>query len=310
MDERLIPINGLIALLRGEGGWPGLLGDQGFERYQLEVPITTPLGDFRADALLYRCDPNLILLGEGKSGRNIDREQAQKYLAADLPSLTRTGVIPPQLRRANAVSVRTLFVGREEHRGELERGLRHLGINTPLLTVGPNRVRLSSASGTPGLDDFDVHHSAGLPPGRLPVDHQSEDQDILEVLLPQVVACQARREDIVSIESLAASTVPEWPVLSHGARQAFLGRIAELLRRVAAKEMRNQFRYEPVIEPDSRGRIVLLTSPAMRDPRGRTRAWQAQQTRAEAALRRRGARPIPGQLSLDQLADEGGLADE
>jgi hypothetical protein len=57
-------------------------------------------------------------------------------------------------------------------------------------------------------------------------------------------------------------------------------------------------------------RIKILTSPAMRDPRGRTRAWQAQQARAEAALRRRGPRPIPGQLSLDQLAGEGGLADE
>jgi hypothetical protein len=286
------------------------LRDQGFERHQFEVPITTPLGDLRADALLYQLDPNLILLGEGKSGRNIDADQAQKYLAADVSSLARTGVIPPPLRRASAVSVRTLFVGREEHRGDLERSLRHLGINTPLLTVGPTRVRLSSSSGTPGLDDFDVQHSGGLPPGRLPMDYQSEDQDILEVLLPQVVARQARREDIVSLESLAASTVPEWPVLSHGARQAFLSRIAALLRRVAANEMRGQFVFEPVVEPDSRGRIKILTTPAMRDPRGRTRAWQAQQTRAEAALRRRGPRPIPGQLSLDQLADEGGLADE
>jgi hypothetical protein len=53
----------------------------------------------------------------------------------------------------------------------------------------------------------------------------------------------------VSLESLAASTVPEWPVLSHGARQAFLGRIAELLRRVAANEMRGQFVFDPVLAP-------------------------------------------------------------
>ena len=44
MDERLIPINGLIALLRGDGGWPKTLGDAGFKRHQLEVPISTPKG--------------------------------------------------------------------------------------------------------------------------------------------------------------------------------------------------------------------------------------------------------------------------
>lgn len=310
MDDRLIPINGLIALLRGEGGWPGLLRDQGFRRHQLEVPVTTPLGDFRADAVIYRHEPDLIFLTEGKSGRNIEEEQARKYLAADPSWLARTGAVPPSLRQSPEVAVSTLFVGREEQRADLEVALRHLDIDAPLLTVGAHRVRLSGASGTAGLDDFDVQHSGGLPPARIPVDHQSSDEDILEVLLPQVVACQARADDIVSIESLAAAVLPEWPVLSHGARQAFLGRIAELLRRVAKNEMRGQFRYEALPQPDSRGRIIIESTPARRDPRGRTRAWQAQQTRAEAALRRRGARPSPGQMSIDDLADQGGLADE
>lgn len=310
MDERLVPINGLIALLRAEGGWPGPLKDQGFERHQLEVPVTTPVGDIRADALLYRRDPDLILLAEAKSGRNVNEDQARRYLAADHASLRRTGVIPDRLRSVDSLDVRTLFVGREEHRADLEASLRHLDIDAPLLTVGAIRVRLSGASGTSGVDDFDVHHSGGLPPARLPVDHQSGDEEILEILLPEVVARQARREDIVSVEMLAAGVLPEWTVLSHGARQAFLGRLAELLRHVAANEMRGQFRYEPLGQPDSRGRIVFESTPAARDPRGRTRAWQAQQGRAEATLRRRGARPAPGQLSFDDLADLGGLVDE
>jgi len=74
--------------------------------------------------------------------------------------------------------------------------------------------------------------------------------------------------------------------------------------------MRGQFRYEGLKQPHTRGRIVIDVSPAKRDPRGRTQAWQAQQKRAAAALRRRAARERAGQLSLDELADEGGLADE
>jgi hypothetical protein len=42
MDERLIPINGLLALLRGEGNWPPQLREQRFRRHQLEMPIATP----------------------------------------------------------------------------------------------------------------------------------------------------------------------------------------------------------------------------------------------------------------------------
>ena len=310
VDERLIPINGLIALLRGGGGWPASLGDQGFQRHQLELPINTPLGDVVADALIYRREPDLVLLCEGKSGRNIDELQARKYVAVDSSWLHRRGVVPPALRAADDLAVRALFVGREVHRAGLEAGLRSLDVDAPLLTVGPERVRLSGTSGIEGLDDFDVHHQAGLPPGRIPVDHQSSEQDLLEALLPQVVAAQARNEDIVSVEMLAERVLPEWPVLAHGARGAFLNRIAEILRGLAAGEMRGQFRYEALAEPHTRGRIVIEATPATRDPRGRTQAWQAQQRRAGKALHRRLEREIAGQLSIDELADQGGLAEE
>lgn len=310
MDERLIPVNGLIALLRGEGGWPRLLGEQGLRRHQLEVPVSTPSGDFRADALLYRREPNLILLVEAKSGSNIDRAQAEKYLAADVAWLRRTGAIPPSLRASPDLAVHALFVGREEHRAALEAGLRHLDMEAPLLTVGSHRARLSGASAVNGLDDFDHHHHAGLPPARLPVDHQSPGRELLELLIPLVIAAQAREQDIVSVESLAERIVPEWAVLSHGARQQFVGRIAQILRALAGGEMRGQIRYEPADGADMRGRLIIDSTPASKDPRGRTRAWQAQQRRAGAALRRPRPPRIAGQLSLDELADQGGLADD
>ena len=310
MDDRLIPLNGLIALLRGEGGWPGLLRDQGFLRHQLEVPMSTPLGDFRADALIYRRRPDLILLCESKSGRNIEEQQARRYEAADIEWLRRAGGIPPELMGPSTTRVRPLFIGREEHRADLEHGLRLLDIEAPLLTVGAERVRLSGASGTPGLDDFDVGHGGGLPPARIPVDHQSDDEPLLEQLIPQIIAAQARDEDIVAATSIADSILPEWAVLAHGARQSFVRRIEILLTGLAAGEFRGQFRYERAQGTGDRGRIVLETTPATRDPRGRTQAWQAQQNRARQALKRPRPSQPPGQMSIDDLAGQGGLADE
>lgn len=311
MDDRLIPINGLLALLRGEGNWPGILRDQGFRRHQLEVPVATALGDVRVDALIYRCAPNLIMLAESKSGRNLEEEQAKRYVAADASWLRRAGAIPPELVAAPVeLPVRTLFVGREEHRADLEHGLVRLGIEAPLLTIGAERVRLSGASAIAGLDDFDELHHGGIPPARIPVDHQSNDDDLLEVLIPQIISAQARADEFVSVESFAAAILPEWVVLSHSGRQSFTRRIEALLVALSAGEFRGQFRYERPRGTGDRGRVVIETTPATRDPRGRTQAWQAQQHRAARALRRRRRTELQGQMSLDELADQGGLADE
>lgn len=312
MDPRLIPINGLIALLRGEGGWPRPLGDAGFKRHQLEVPLNTKEGEVRADALVYRHSPDLILLCECKSGKNVDVEQAEKYLSLDVSWLRRSGVIPPPLRESTSIAVQTLYVGTDEHRPDLEQGLQQLGA-VPLLTVSAERVQLSGAARTPGLLDFIELHSAGLPPARLPVDHQSEDDEVLELLVPAIVAAQASLKDHVGIDGLCGDILPEWPILGERARREFIGRVTQLAKGLAAGEMKGQFRYEPPsgIQPHPPGRLVITDSPATRHPQGRTRAFQAQQRKAEKALRRKSRRdPIPGQTSLDELAQEGGLADE
>lgn len=310
MDDRLIPINGVIALLRGEGGWPRLLGDQGFRRDKLEVPLQTSLGPVRVDAVLYRKQPDLILLVEAKSGKNIDRKQATRYLSANAEWLRRVGALPAPLRRNPAVPVRTMFAGLEKHRAQLERALREFEIDAPLLTVGASRARLTGASCVPGLDDFDMQHKAGLPPARLPIDHQSQDDELRELVIPELIAAQAQDEDVVAVESLAARILPEWAVLSHSARRSFANRVSQLVRHLATHGMRGQFRYEPETRADMTGRIIIERTPATDDPRGRTRAWQAQQNRAGAALRRQRRHPTPGQLSLDDLAEAGGLADD
>lgn len=309
MDPRLVPINGLIALLRGEGGWPPRLKAQGFQRDQLEVPLTTPAGDTRVDAVIYRLDPNLVLLAECKSGRNIDEPQARKYEAATADLLRRTDALPPQLRRAGAVEVKPLFVGTEEHRADLEGGLRRLSIDAPLLTVGSERVRLSDTSGIRGLGGFDESHGAGLPPARFRVDHQSPDAEVREVVLPEVVAAQARSEDFLAIESLCEAVLPEWPILAPGVRGEFIRKVERTARELAAHELRGRIRLDPGPR-GHRSRIVINSTPASNRPQGRTQAWQAQQRRAATGLRGQPRPAIEGQTSLDDLAAEGGLADE
>jgi hypothetical protein len=309
VDRRLIPLNGLIALLRGDGRWLPLLRDQGWRRHQFEVLVSTPLGDFRADAVLLRIDPALVLLAECKSGRNLDEEQARKYLAADAVALRRAGTLPAIFGNDTTVPVRTLFAGLEDERAALEHALRALDIEAPLLTVGPRRVRLSGASGIAGLDDFDFRHDGGMPPARFPVDHQSPEDEIQELLVPHLTAAQARGVEFVGVEALCESLLPEWALLGRGVRHDFIKRVEAILRRLTASSLRLDFGYEPRTGT-AQGRVIVLRTPASFDPRGATRAWQAGQDRAARALGRQPRPQIEGQLSLEDLAEAGGIADE
>ena len=309
MDKRLVPLNGLIALLsNSDDKWPKLLREQGWERHQFEVTVASALGNFRADAVIFRLDPNVILLCEAKSGRNLEEEQAKKYLAATLDDLRRVGAIPQPLRGKDA-EVRTLFVGTEEERASLEHGLTVLGMTGPLLTVSRERVRLTGTGDIPGVDSFDERHQGGMPPARFKVDHQSNAEEIAEVLVPIIAAAQARRIEFMGLEQVCAEALPEWPLLPKGVQGEFSGRVQDVLTRLAAGPQKSDFRYEP--RTGSRdGRVVIVATPADRDPRGMTQAWRAAEGRAARVLNRRPKPQVPGQMSLEDLADEGGIGGE
>jgi hypothetical protein len=208
MDPRLIPLNGLIALIRGDGLWPCALGDQGLRIHIFEAPVFTDAGNVTADALLYRLDAPLLVLAECKGGRNVDGEQARRYLTADRDGVLAAGSLPPALRDRSDTRVAVVFVGNEIHRGDLEASQVQHEIQAPLLTVGPHSARLTGVETSSGLEAFDLVHQAGLPPARFPIDHQSPAEEICEVIAPILVAAQARREEIVDVEAVCREVLP------------------------------------------------------------------------------------------------------
>jgi hypothetical protein len=158
------------------------------------------------------------------------------------------------------------------------------------------------------MGDFDERHDGGWPPGRILVDHQSSNEQLNELIIPELVSGQASDRDSISVDAICERILPEWPILSRGAQGDFRGRVAQGVRALAAQEFRGQFRFEPG-GGSGVGRVVFAVHPAGMDPRGRTQAWQAQQRRAARAMSREARAEIPGQMSLDDLAERGGLAE-
>ena len=161
----------------------------------------------------------------------------------------------------------------------------------------------------PGLDGFDHDHNGGLPPARFRVDHQSDEVEIAEVIIPIIAAAQARRVEFIGLEQVCAAALPEWPLLPNSAQGDFRRRVADVLRRLASGPQKRDFRYEPRTDRHD-GRVVIVATPADRDPRGMTQAWQAAEGRAARALNRRAKSQHPAQMSLEDLAGEGGIGRE
>jgi hypothetical protein len=311
MDPRLIPLNGLIALVRGDGRWPRALGEQGLRVHIFEAPVYTDEGNITADAILYRLDPPLLVLAECKGGRNINAQQARRYMTANPAGVFAAGSLPPGLRNRDDAHIVAMFVGNETHRGDLEASMVQHEIQAPLLTVGSDHVRLTQVEAASGLETFDVPHQAGLPPARFPIDQDSPIEEIHELTAPILVAAQARQEETIDVEAICREILPEWSVLGREAQRGFISRVDDAVRRLVGGELGAQFSYEPGTKA-SHARVRIVESPAASDPRGTPQSWQAQQRRAAKALGRQRQPQIEGQieLSLEDLAQEGGVGED
>jgi hypothetical protein len=89
LEDRLVPLNALIALLTGHGGWPAPFQDDGVELKWLEVPVRTSEGLVVIDVLAYSNKLDLLVPAEAKSGANADEDQARKYASLEVEPILR-----------------------------------------------------------------------------------------------------------------------------------------------------------------------------------------------------------------------------
>lgn len=305
MEGRLIPVNAVLALLARDGGWFEDLADQGFRLHALELDIQSTPGVIRADVVAYRLDPDLMLLIEGKSGRNVEERQARGYSAADVAGIRARASLPNELVGRPSVAVSPLYVCLQEHREDIGRSLAALEIDAPLLSVGSGTALLDGPVPA-GLERF--HRSdprLALPPVRIRLDRDSPLEEFMAVLLQRVVAAAVRDETHVELEDVARSVFrAHWVHMSLQARRDLIA----LFKRAATQLSRGELSGFIRVEGSSSvpERVVIVDSPASADPRGAPQRWQALMRRAARDLGREGPSIVQRQpqLSIDDLAIE------
>lgn len=187
--------------------------------------------------------------------------------------------------------------------------LRSAGVDSSLLVVGDGRCRLLPGSNSK-LGAFDVETPTGPPPAIVRLDAESGDEEFKEVLLPEVIAAAARREDVMSVNALLERVVSYWSVYGRSAKGRVRQRAEAALRSLASGELRDDFRLEPGGQSVEGSIIRILRTPATFDPRGETQGWQRLRRRGERVLRGRARPQLPGQVSFEELARETEVGEE
>lgn len=300
MEARLWPLNALIALLKGDGGWPRPLGDLGFALHRIELPVVTSAGGIVIDVVASRDHPAALLACEGKSGNNVEEPQAIKYKALTTDDVRRlTGRV--------SGPTHVVYACFEASLARIRLGLAKVGLDANILTISERRAQLIPSE--TGAELAFEELLPGTPPPRyIPVDGDSPDEEYREVLLPAIVASAARSIDRLTVQTLCESTMPMWTHVGRDQARRVHERSVDVLTRLAATaEFRNFFSIEPGGRDLSAAVVRILRTPAAFDPRGETQGWQGIQRRATKVMRGRGIPVSPGQLSFEDLAQAEGV---
>lgn len=305
MDNRLVPVNAVLALVARDGGWFEDLADQGFRLHALELDVQSTPGVIRADVVLYRLDPDLVLIVEGKSGRNVEERQAHGYDAAEVAGIRARADLPNELVGRPAVAVSPLYVCFQEHRDEIVQSLAALELEAPVLSVGPGFVMLDGPVPA-GLERFSHQDSRpDLPPIRVRLDRDSPLEEFMAVLLQRVVAAAVQGRSHLELDEVARGIFQgHWVHISVQGRRDLIARLKSAATQLSRGELTGFIRLEGSSSVPHR--VVIVDTPASADPRGAPQRWQALMRRAARDLGREGPSIVERrpQMSIDDLAIE------
>jgi hypothetical protein len=306
VDARLIPVNAFIALASPRAtSWPNTLFEIGYRLEGLEVPATAAGGRVVIDCLAFDPTSNRFLLGEGKSGNNIEPEQAERYGRVDPADLVR--LIGVTLTTPGDLVANPIYVCLSGATERILVGLRDAKCPYPLLSIGEDEISLhgepasdpavSEAFSSPiGVD--------GPPPGLVVVDDQSSDEDYDRIVASALVAELSRGSAWVSCPDLAARAIPYLHLFGTRHRILLVKAVSRAVQRLCDATPDN-FRYRGATQTRDYSVVELLDSPERSDPRGRTQRYQAIKSRLTGA-------PSPDAAGHEQVSlfDEIDLASE
>ncbi|MDQ6613701.1 MAG: hypothetical protein M3083_02805 [Actinomycetota bacterium] len=277
MELRFVPVNALIALCsQTVTSWPRTMFDAGYRLAALEFPaIGADGGKVTVDTVAWATERHRFVLGEAKSGANVEPVQAQRYATADVNDLVRK--VGVTVTTAGNLTAQPVYACLRDNEDRILLGLTGAGLDLPVLSIGDNDVRhvgsefddgaLSAAFAAP----IPIN---GPPPGIITIDLESPAEAFDSVVRAALVALAAREVESATTDVIASEAIPHFAYYPLGYRNSLVRKI-DLAARQAAAAAPDVFTYTPPTRTRGIGMIGIRNGPETLDPRGRTQRYQA-----------------------------------
>ncbi len=233
------------------------------------------------DGVAFNAAKNRFLAAEGKSGNNIEYQQAERYGALDSAELVRmTGVT---LTTAGAQTAEPVYVCLADNLERILAGLLGASRNYPVLAVGETEVTLRGGppADAPIADRFAQPVAIpGPPPAIIRLDEQSGDDEFDKVVGSALVAEVTQGKDIIGEGRLASRSIAHLHLHGTGARSRLVKKVAASARRLCDASPEN-FEFKAATATRHYSVVKVVDNPEQADPRGRTQRFQALRARLE-----------------------------
>ena len=293
MHFNLRLLNVFIGLCRGDPNLPRDLQALGYEDRAIEKQFRTQTGDtVHPEIVLSSAQERHSILLETKSGKNLDADQLQRYAGVTTEDLVQRVPVEPSAAESHDVAL----LGASEHETDLASQLETLGHQMPLLVATDTGIRLvanlfardpiSEVFAPELLIDW-----GSSPLGYVPVDGDSTDADVAEVVVPIIVAQMASCVAEVNTEQICVEICrTTWGSMGGPGKNAIKAKVKAALQTAASGELSPWLEFRP----QGNGSVSIRNNPYRAAPRDRTNGLQQLQQRQTHLLDRLRA----GQLSL------------
>ncbi len=290
--------------------YPSPLADAGYHLSGIETPVVASGGKVVIDAVFFRPDRNLVLVGEAKSGANVDERQAQRYGELESDDVVVAAAIT--VRVAGDRDLQPVYVCLAENGDRVLQGLGQAGVAYPVLVSDDEHIEHRSEA---FLDpDLQAAFSRpvpvpGPPPRIIPVDEESPDEAFDALVLPALVATLSHRRTQLSVPTLAEEALHHLAIFGKAARKRLVSKVDAAARRIAERDPAS-FEYKGRTATRDHAVVRFVRSPEEAARQGRTQVYQSIARVAGKPARRRRA-PSDDQMALfDDLIEEHQHAEE
>lgn len=210
-SKNLKLLNAVIAMCRSDSKWPHYFFDLGYGVKWIEQPFTCTTGEkLVPDLVIVSNAENHCILFEGKSGNNIENEQAQRYMQVkpkDVVSKLFIDVV-----RGQQPMTDVSYLCFSESTPAIVAQLKALAATFPVLEIGASLFRLAENEFSVPRINKDLSTGIAIdmnkiPMGYLPFDENSSDSEVAPLIMQTVVSFARQNKPHFGSEEITQDVV-------------------------------------------------------------------------------------------------------